>query len=140
MFLNEKRGEFYCLVFTILSFVSVHCEVGEWSEWGPCSRIGKNCIGEESRTRKVLQTPSPQGNPCPSTLEKRECVVKKKRCGKFQLKYGCDIVRLKTSWFLVGFRDFRHVVFFFFKYTYFLGAPFACLRCDTKSCSNVNKR
>ncbi|XP_017331982.1 R-spondin-3 [Ictalurus punctatus] len=60
----------------------VHCEVGEWSEWGPCSRIGKNCIGEESRTRKVLQTPSPQGNPCPSTLEKRECVVKKKRCGK----------------------------------------------------------
>ncbi|XP_060778252.1 R-spondin-3 isoform X2 [Neoarius graeffei] len=60
----------------------VHCEVGEWSEWGPCSRIGKTCVGEISRTRKVLQTPSPKGNPCPSALEKKECFVKKKRCGK----------------------------------------------------------
>ncbi|XP_041964021.1 R-spondin-3 [Alosa pseudoharengus] len=61
----------------------VHCEVDEWSEWSPCSRPGKTCgfkRGEESRTRKVLRTPSPQGNPCPPIHEKRDCVVKKKKC------------------------------------------------------------
>ncbi|XP_062848199.1 R-spondin-3 [Trichomycterus rosablanca] len=61
---------------------SVHCEVGEWGEWGPCLRIGKSCFGEEGRSRTILQTPSSQGRDCPATLEKRECFVKKKRCGK----------------------------------------------------------
>ncbi|KAL7874539.1 hypothetical protein SRHO_G00055090 [Serrasalmus rhombeus] len=61
---------------------AVHCEVGEWSEWGPCLRIGKPCFREETRTRKVLQNPSPQGKPCPATSEKRECFGKRKRCGK----------------------------------------------------------
>ncbi|KAK2902743.1 hypothetical protein QQF64_010419 [Cirrhinus molitorella] len=62
---------------------TVHCEVGEWSEWGPCSRSGKTCgfkWGEETRTRKVLQNPSPVGNPCPAASEKRECFVKRRRC------------------------------------------------------------
>ncbi|XP_026139458.1 R-spondin-3 [Carassius auratus] len=62
---------------------TVHCEVGEWSEWGPCSRSGKTCgfrWGEETRTRQVLQNPSPMGTPCPATSEKRECLVKRRRC------------------------------------------------------------
>ncbi|XP_031432620.1 R-spondin-3 [Clupea harengus] len=61
----------------------VHCEVEEWSEWSPCSRRGKTCgfkRGEETRTRTVLRTPSPHANPCPPTHEKRDCVVKKKKC------------------------------------------------------------
>ncbi|KAI4904036.1 hypothetical protein NFI96_033860 [Prochilodus magdalenae] len=61
---------------------AVHCEVGEWSEWGPCLRVGKPCFREETRTREVLQNPSLLGKPCPATSEKRECFVKKKRCGK----------------------------------------------------------
>lgn len=61
---------------------TVHCEVGEWTEWGPCLRVGKRCFREETRTRKVMQNPSPQGNHCPSTTEKRECFAKKKKCGK----------------------------------------------------------
>uniref|UniRef100_A0A8C1W1J1 R-spondin 3 n=1 Tax=Cyprinus carpio TaxID=7962 RepID=A0A8C1W1J1_CYPCA len=62
---------------------TVHCEVGKWSEWGPCSRSGKTCgfkWGEETRTRKVLQNPSPMGSPCPTTSDKRECFVKRRRC------------------------------------------------------------
>uniref|UniRef100_A0A671Q7Q0 R-spondin 3 n=1 Tax=Sinocyclocheilus anshuiensis TaxID=1608454 RepID=A0A671Q7Q0_9TELE len=62
---------------------TVHCEVGEWSEWGPCSHSGKTCgfkWGEETRIRKVLQNPSPMGSPCPTTSDKRECFVKRRRC------------------------------------------------------------
>ncbi|TRY97529.1 hypothetical protein DNTS_000332 [Danionella cerebrum] len=61
---------------------TVHCEMSEWSEWSPCARLGKTCgfkWGEESRTRKVLQNPSPMGSPCPASSEKRECFVKRKR-------------------------------------------------------------
>ncbi|KAL2084607.1 hypothetical protein ACEWY4_020125 [Coilia grayii] len=61
----------------------VHCEVDEWSEWSPCSRPGKTCgfkRGEETRTRKVIRTPSLHGNLCPPTNEKRDCVVRKKKC------------------------------------------------------------
>ncbi|XP_007550093.1 R-spondin-3 [Poecilia latipinna] len=61
----------------------VHCEVGEWSEWSPCSRSGRTCgfrRGQETRTRQVQQYPSPFGNPCPDISEVKECLVKKKRC------------------------------------------------------------
>ncbi|XP_067249753.1 R-spondin-3 [Chanodichthys erythropterus] len=62
---------------------TAHCEVGEWGEWSPCSRLGKTCgfkWGEETRTRKVLQNPSPMGSQCPQTSEKRDCFVKRRRC------------------------------------------------------------
>ncbi|XP_072535945.1 R-spondin-3 isoform X2 [Salminus brasiliensis] len=61
---------------------SVPCEVEEWSKWGPCLRIGKTRLREETRTRRVLQNPSLQGKPCPATSEKRECFTKRKKCGK----------------------------------------------------------
>uniref|UniRef100_A0A3B3YYY4 R-spondin Fu-CRD domain-containing protein n=1 Tax=Poecilia mexicana TaxID=48701 RepID=A0A3B3YYY4_9TELE len=63
--------------------VPMHCEVGEWSEWSPCSRSGRTCgfrRGQETRTRQVQQYPSPFGNPCPEISEVKECLVKKKRC------------------------------------------------------------
>ncbi|XP_030638277.1 R-spondin-3 [Chanos chanos] len=62
---------------------TVHCEVGEWGEWSACSKSGKTCgfkWGQQTRTREVLQNPSPNGNPCPSTSEERECFVKRRRC------------------------------------------------------------
>ncbi|KAG8010243.1 R-spondin-3 [Nibea albiflora] len=61
----------------------VHCEVGEWSEWSPCSRSGRTCgfkRGQETRTRQVLQYPSPFGNPCPEISEIKECLVKRRKC------------------------------------------------------------
>lgn len=74
---------FYHSITRFASRSPVHCEVDEWSEWSPCSRPGKTCgfkRGEETRTRKVIQTPSLLGHACPPTYEKRECVVKKKKC------------------------------------------------------------
>ncbi|CAL1610699.1 unnamed protein product [Knipowitschia caucasica] len=61
----------------------VHCEVGEWSEWSPCSRSGRTCgfrRGQETRTRLVLQYPSPFGRPCPEISDIKECLVKRKKC------------------------------------------------------------
>uniref|UniRef100_A0A4W5QM12 R-spondin 3 n=1 Tax=Hucho hucho TaxID=62062 RepID=A0A4W5QM12_9TELE len=63
--------------------LQVHCVVGEWGEWSPCSRSGKTCgfkWGEETRTREVVQFPSAYGKPCPPISEKKECVLKKRRC------------------------------------------------------------
>uniref|UniRef100_H3DP44 R-spondin 3 n=1 Tax=Tetraodon nigroviridis TaxID=99883 RepID=H3DP44_TETNG len=61
----------------------VHCEVGEWSEWSPCSQSGRTCgfkRGQETRTRQVLRYPSPFGNPCPDISEIKECLLKKRKC------------------------------------------------------------
>ncbi|XP_026149647.1 R-spondin-3 isoform X2 [Mastacembelus armatus] len=63
--------------------LQVHCEVGEWSEWSPCSRSGRTCgfkRGQETRTRQVLQYPSPFGKPCPEISEIKECLVKRRKC------------------------------------------------------------
>ncbi|XP_028326495.1 R-spondin-3 [Gouania willdenowi] len=63
--------------------LQVHCEVGEWSEWSPCSRSGRTCgfkRGQETRTRQVLQYPSPFGKPCPEISEVKQCLVKRRRC------------------------------------------------------------
>uniref|UniRef100_A0A3B3XRH8 Uncharacterized protein n=1 Tax=Poecilia mexicana TaxID=48701 RepID=A0A3B3XRH8_9TELE len=62
------------------SCVNMHCEVGEWSEWSPCSRSGRTCgfrRGQETRTRQVQQYPSPFGNPCPEISEVKECLKRR---------------------------------------------------------------
>lgn len=67
----------------IVSLNLVHCEVGEWGEWSPCSRSGRTCgfkRGQETRTRQVLRYPSPFGNPCPEISEIKECLVKRRKC------------------------------------------------------------
>ncbi|KAK6488631.1 R-spondin-3-like [Huso huso] len=69
----------------------VHCEVGEWSQWSPCSKRGKTCgfkRGEESRTRETLRIPSASGDTCPATKEKRKCVVQRRQCRKGERKGG----------------------------------------------------
>ncbi|XP_019750648.1 R-spondin-3 [Hippocampus comes] len=61
----------------------VHCQVGEWSEWTPCSRSGRTCgfkRGQETRTRQVLQYPSPFGGPCPEISEIKDCVIIRRTC------------------------------------------------------------
>lgn len=47
------------------------CKVGEWSEWGPCS---KSCgIGEMKRTRKVIKQAKRGGKMCQPLLETKWC-------------------------------------------------------------------
>ncbi|KAI1885571.1 hypothetical protein AGOR_G00205170 [Albula goreensis] len=46
----------------------VHCEVGEWGEWSPCSRRGKTCgfrRGEETGSAKPCRLPRPTETPVP---------------------------------------------------------------------------
>ncbi|XP_037533034.1 R-spondin-3 [Nematolebias whitei] len=61
----------------------VHCKVGDWSDWSPCSKSGRTCgfkRGQETRTRQVLQYPSPFGKPCPEISEVKDCLVKRRKC------------------------------------------------------------
>uniref|UniRef100_A0A3Q3MHU4 R-spondin 3 n=1 Tax=Mastacembelus armatus TaxID=205130 RepID=A0A3Q3MHU4_9TELE len=58
----------------------VHCEVGDWTDWGPCVRkrsIRAYRRGKETRTRQILQPPSVYGDPCPQMSQFRKCVKKK---------------------------------------------------------------
>ncbi|KAM9355501.1 R-spondin-3-like [Pholidichthys leucotaenia] len=60
----------------------IHCEVDEWTSWGPCIRkwsMGANRRGEETRTRQVLRSPSVYGDPCPHVSEIRKCLIKKRQ-------------------------------------------------------------
>lgn len=60
----------------------VDCEVGEWTEWGPCIRKRSTRAyrkGKETRTRQVLHAPSIYGDPCPHLSEIRKCVIKKRQ-------------------------------------------------------------
>ncbi|XP_032877111.1 R-spondin-3 [Amblyraja radiata] len=62
---------------------TVHCEVGEWNAWSPCTKRGRTCgfrRGSESRSRDIVLEPSAHGNSCPKTTERRKCNVQKKRC------------------------------------------------------------
>ncbi|KAM7395581.1 hypothetical protein PAMA_007043 [Pampus argenteus] len=59
----------------------VHCEVGEWTEWGPCIRKRNTRSyrkGEETRTRQVLHSANISGDPCPHVSETRKCVLEKR--------------------------------------------------------------
>uniref|UniRef100_A0A7N8XA09 R-spondin 3 n=1 Tax=Mastacembelus armatus TaxID=205130 RepID=A0A7N8XA09_9TELE len=60
----------------------VHCEVGDWTDWGPCVRkrsIRAYRRGKETRTRQILQPPSVYGDPCPQMSQFRKCVVRKRQ-------------------------------------------------------------
>lgn len=61
----------------------VDCEVGAWGFWGVCNRKGLTCgykYGLQSRRRKVLQAPSPNGLQCPVTAQLRKCRLKHRFC------------------------------------------------------------
>uniref|UniRef100_A0AAQ5YMK4 R-spondin Fu-CRD domain-containing protein n=1 Tax=Amphiprion ocellaris TaxID=80972 RepID=A0AAQ5YMK4_AMPOC len=58
------------------------CEVGEWSHWGSCIRKRRMRgfrKGEQTRTRRILNSLSVHGDPCPHVSEIRKCVIKKRR-------------------------------------------------------------
>ncbi|XP_030577858.1 R-spondin-3-like [Archocentrus centrarchus] len=62
-----------------------HCEVGEWTRWGPCVRkqnVRAYRRGEKTRTRPVLSFPSVYGDPCPHVSEIRKCTIKKSLSSK----------------------------------------------------------
>uniref|UniRef100_A0A4W6EMC9 R-spondin 3 n=1 Tax=Lates calcarifer TaxID=8187 RepID=A0A4W6EMC9_LATCA len=70
---------------TALRECTVHCEVGEWTEWGPCIRkrsMRAYRRGEVTRTRQVLRSPSVYGEPCPHVSETRRCIIKKRQSPK----------------------------------------------------------
>ncbi|XP_022312954.1 R-spondin-3-like isoform X2 [Crassostrea virginica] len=62
---------------------TVDCMTGPWGPWSPCTRNGQNCgyrYGMISRTREVLESPSPNGVRCPSLVETRCCLMEMRRC------------------------------------------------------------
>uniref|UniRef100_A0A3P8S9A0 R-spondin 3 n=1 Tax=Amphiprion percula TaxID=161767 RepID=A0A3P8S9A0_AMPPE len=65
------------------------CEVGEWSHWGSCIRKRRMRgfrKGEQTRTRRILNSLSVHGDPCPHVSEIRKCVIKKRRSRRSKKK------------------------------------------------------
>ncbi|XP_064010216.1 R-spondin-2 isoform X2 [Pogoniulus pusillus] len=61
----------------------VGCEVGQWSEWGTCSRNNKTCgfkWGLETRTRQIVKKPAKDTIPCPTIAESRRCKMAMRHC------------------------------------------------------------
>ncbi|NWY28894.1 RSPO2 protein, partial [Pheucticus melanocephalus] len=59
------------------------CEVGQWSEWGTCSRNNKTCgfkWGLETRTRQIVKKPAKDTIPCPTIAESRRCKMALRHC------------------------------------------------------------
>ncbi|XP_040402674.1 R-spondin-2 isoform X1 [Cygnus olor] len=59
------------------------CEVGQWSEWGTCSRNNKTCgfkWGLETRTRQIVKKPAKDTIPCPTIAESRRCKMAVRHC------------------------------------------------------------
>ncbi|XP_010774000.1 R-spondin-3-like [Notothenia coriiceps] len=66
---------------TVLCECTVHCEVGGWTNWGPCIRRSSARPyrrGQETRDRQVLKSPSVSGDPCPPVSQIRKCVNRKR--------------------------------------------------------------
>lgn len=63
--------------------VSEGCEVGQWSEWGACTRRNKTCgykWGLETRTRHIVKKPPKDTIPCPTIAESRMCKMAMRHC------------------------------------------------------------
>ncbi|NWR61221.1 RSPO2 protein, partial [Bucorvus abyssinicus] len=59
------------------------CEVGQWTEWGTCSRNNKTCgfkWGLETRTRQIVKKPAKDTIPCPTIAESRRCKMAVRHC------------------------------------------------------------
>ncbi|XP_050401199.1 R-spondin-2 isoform X1 [Patella vulgata] len=61
----------------------VDCMVGPWSSWSQCSRNGVTCgyrYGVQTKTRQVLEYPSVNGAGCPTLVDSRTCVIRRRPC------------------------------------------------------------
>ncbi|XP_031446766.1 R-spondin-2 [Phasianus colchicus] len=80
------------------------CEVGQWSEWGTCSRNNKTCgfkWGLETRTRQIVKKPAKDTIPCPTIAESRRCKMAVRHCpGGFQTRQRITAVTLHSSFVL----------------------------------------
>ncbi|XP_031730360.1 R-spondin-2 isoform X2 [Anarrhichthys ocellatus] len=59
------------------------CEVGQWSDWGACTRRNKTCgykWGLETRTRHIVKKPPKDTIPCPTIAESRMCKMVMRHC------------------------------------------------------------
>ncbi|CDQ64769.1 unnamed protein product [Oncorhynchus mykiss] len=59
------------------------CEVGQWSEWGSCTRRNKTCgfkWGLETRTRHIVKKPPKDTIPCPTIAESKRCKMAIRHC------------------------------------------------------------
>lgn len=115
--------------------LSVDCMTGPWGPWSPCTRNGQNCgyrYGMISRTREVLESPSPNGVRCPSLVETRCCLMEMRRCvGKALRLFFCLITVLYLShyvrtylywcwnWVLIGHGFLKNFLSFHMCYSQF---------------------
>ncbi|VDI75078.1 Hypothetical predicted protein [Mytilus galloprovincialis] len=66
----------------------VDCMAGPWSSWTPCARNGQTCgykYGITTRSREILEHPSPNGATCPSLVENRCCRMEMRHCADYDL-------------------------------------------------------
>ncbi|XP_041060364.1 R-spondin-2-like [Carcharodon carcharias] len=59
------------------------CEVGPWSEWGPCLKNQQTCgfkWGSETRTRHILTPSTKDSEPCVALSMSRKCRMKERHC------------------------------------------------------------
>ncbi|XP_078275011.1 R-spondin-4 [Rhinoraja longicauda] len=59
------------------------CEVGPWSEWGPCVRNQQTCgykWGTETRTRQELSASINRSEPCVALTMSRRCRIRRRHC------------------------------------------------------------
>jgi len=79
---KENKTQNNCsLMFSFA--LSEGCEVGQWSEWGTCSRNNKTCgfkWGLETRTRQIVKKPAKDTIPCPTIAESRRCKMAMRHC------------------------------------------------------------
>ncbi|CAB1333624.1 unnamed protein product [Coregonus sp. 'balchen'] len=72
--------------YPLNTHVSPHtegCEVGQWSEWGSCTRRNKTCgfkWGLETRTRHIVKKPPKDTIPCPTIAESKRCKMAIRHC------------------------------------------------------------
>ncbi|XP_054672349.1 R-spondin-2 isoform X2 [Grus americana] len=81
--LHSCPSGYYGLRTPDMNRCSKGCEVGQWSEWGTCSRNNKTCgfkWGLETRTRQIVKKPAKDTIPCPTIAESRRCKMAMRHC------------------------------------------------------------
>lgn len=67
----------HIFVFVLHSNPAIDCMVADWSEWYECNKsCGK---GHTIRTRMVKLEPQFGGSPCPETIQRKRCKIRKCR-------------------------------------------------------------